>query len=280
MQKLGENHYAPTVEAVLRFLLIRLRSRPACAALADEAKAVRLDVRAKRDAWDDAVDEARAATADVGYKDTRIDDAVKVELKAEVASFVATLPKAQRESTMAKIFGAKSPADGMRPVGGPAQAHYVDLILAQLGTPGFSALSAVTAKISTLRTELIAAEADRKQRRIEEQLARSTLEDACDAARRFYNQMHARLELLFPDDLDFVESCFLDIRGVSLDQGAEARKRVLLMVYRARIGPVPREVQAAVEGTDDDAAFGKLVELFATKAAEEIAAAVVPKKPG
>jgi hypothetical protein len=280
MQKLGENHYAPTVEAVLRFLLIRLRSRPMCAALADEAKLVRADVRTKRDAWEDSVDEVRAATADVEYKDIRIDDAVKVKLKADVAQLVTTLPKPQREPTAAKVFGGKAPSDGMKPVGGPAQEHYVDGILAQLGQPEFASLAPVMAEITALRADLAASEANRKQRRIAEQLARTAVEDACDAARRFYNQMHARLELLFPDDPDFVESCFLDIRGASLDQGAEVRKRVLLMVYRARIGPVPREVQAAVEGTDDDTAFGKLVELFATKSADEIAAAVLPKKAG
>jgi len=93
-----------------------------------------------------------------------------------------------------------------------------------------------------------------------------------------YNKAQARLALLVPDDPAFVESCFLDLRNVTDDQSAEARKRVLLAVYRARFGAVPREVQAAVEVTDDDAAFAKLVELFATKSADEIAAAVGAKK--
>jgi len=81
-----------------------------------------------------------------------------------------------------------------------------------------------------------------------------------------------------PDDPDFVESCFLDLRSAAPDQGTEARKRALLAVYRARHGAVPRDLSAALDDDLDEAKFGKYVELFATKSAEEIAAAIVPSK--
>jgi hypothetical protein len=115
-------------------------------------------------------------------------------------------------------------------------------------------------------------------RRTAEQVARSALENSAEAAKRFYNQMHARLTLLFPEDPDFVESCFLDLRGAAPDQGAESRKRALLTVYRARLGAVPRDLSAALDDDLDEAKFGRYIELFAIKSAEEIAAAIVPAK--
>ncbi len=278
MQKLRENHYAPTVDSALRFLRLRLRSRGAGVALADETSVIRAALQQKRDLWEEAVDEARAATADVVYKDVRLDVCVKVELKASVAGLTATMVPKAREATIAKLYGSKSPNEGMRYVGGPAQDHYVDGILGHLGTPEFASLSAVAAKITALRADLGAAEDLRTTRRTAEQVARSAVEDATDAGRRFYNQMHARLTLLFPDDPDFVESCFLDLRAAAPDQGTEARKRALVAVYRARLGAVPREVSAALDDELDEAKFNKLVEMFATKSAEEIAAAVVPPK--
>jgi len=277
-RKLGDNHYIPTVTGAVRHLRLRLHSHSECAALAEEASAVRADLRQKSDTWEEALDEARAATADVGYKDAKLDTCVKVEIKAAVAHLTATMPVKQREAMTAKLFGGKPPSDGMRPVGGSVQGHYVDAILGHLATPEFAPLKPQADKIAGLRADLAAVEANRATRRTAEQVARSTLEDSAEAAKRFYNQMHARLTLLFPDDADFVESCFLDLRNAAPDQGAEARKRTLLTVYRTRLGSVPREVAAALDDDLDEARFDKYLELFAIKSAEEIATALVPSK--
>jgi hypothetical protein len=277
-QKLGDNHYTPTVEGAVRHLRLRLHSHGECAALADEASAIRADLRQKSDLWETAVDEARAATADVGYKDAKLDRAVKNELKAALAMMTSNMTAKQREALSAKLFGGKAPSEGMKAIGGPAQSHYVDAILGHLATPEFTALKPQADKITALRADLVAAESNRASRRTAEQVARSALEDSAEAAKRFYNQMQARLTLLFPDDPDFVESCFLDLRGAALEQGTETRKRALLAVYRARYGSAPREVSAALDDDLDEAKFGKYVELFASKSADEIAAALTPSK--
>ncbi len=277
-RKLGDNHFTPTVGGAVRHLRLRLHSHSDCAALAEEASAVRADLRQKSDTWEDAVDEARAATADVGYKDAKLDTCVKVELKAAVAHLTATMPVKQREAVTAKLFGGKPPNEGMRTVGGPVQGHYVDAILGHLATSEFAALTPQADKITVLRADLAAVETTRAARRTAEQVSRSALEDSTEAAKRFYNQMHARLTLMFPDDPDFVESCFLDLRNAAPDQGADARKRALQAVYRARLGAVPRDISAALDDDLDEAKFSKYVELFASKNADEIAAALVPAK--
>jgi hypothetical protein len=278
VQALGDNHYTPTVEGAVRHLRIRLHSHSECAALTAETSAVRAELKLKSGIWEDALDEARAATADVGYKDAKIDKCVKLELKAALALMTATMTVKQREAVTAKLFGGKPPSEGMKPVGGSVQGHYVDAILGHLATPEFAALAPQNAKLASLRADLAAVEANRAARRTAEQVARSALEDSAEAAKRFYNQMHARLTLLFPEDADFVESCFLDLRGAAPDQGAESRKRALLTVYRARLGAVPRDVSAALDDDLDEAKFGKYIELFAIKSADEIAAALVPAK--
>ena len=278
VQKLGDNHYTPTVEGAVRHLRLRLRSHSDGAALADETSDIRADLKQKNGTWEDAVDEARAATAEVGYKDAKLDKCVKFELKPSIALMAASLTPKQREAMTAKVFGGKAPNEGMRTVGGPVQGHYVDAILGHLATPEFAALKPQAVKIAALSADLAAAEANRAARRTAEQVARSALEDSVDAARRFYNQMHARLTLLLPDDPDFVESCFLDLRNTTPDQGAETRKRALLTVYRARYGSAPREISTALDDDLDEAKFGKYVELFASKSADEIAAALLPSK--
>jgi len=214
----------------------------------------------------------------VGYKDTKIDNCVKIELKAALTLLTANMTAKQREAMTAKLFGGKPPSDGMRPVGGPVQGHYVDAILGHLATPELAVLKPQADKIAVLRANLAAVEATRAARRTAEQVARSALEDSSEVAKRFYNQMHARLTLLFPEDSDFVESCFLDLRNAAPDQGAEARKRALQAVYRARFGAVPRDISAALDDDLDEAKFSKYVELFASTSAEEIAAALVPAK--
>jgi hypothetical protein len=277
-QKLGDNHYPPTVDGAVRHLRLRLHSHGECAALADEAAAVRADLRQKSDAWEEAVDEARAATAEVGYKDTKLDKGVKLELKAAVALLTASMPAKQRDALTAKLFGGKPPSEGMKGVGGRAQSHYVDAILAHLATPEFATLKPQADKIASLRADLAAVETNRASRRTAEQVARSALENSAEAAKRFYNQMQSRLTLLLPDDPEFVESCFVDLRSPAPEQGTETRKRVLLTVYRARHGAVQRDVSTALDDDLDEARFGTYVEMFASKSAEDIAAALAPSK--
>jgi hypothetical protein len=278
MQQLTESHGPAQVTAAIRFLAVRTRGNPATLAVHDDAIKVRDDLRLKTHGWEDGVDESRGCTAEVRYCDGGLDGVIRRELVPAVDVLVGPLSPDEAKTTRALVFNDKKPAEGMKPVGGPEQAQFVTGILAQLGQPRFASLAALKARIETFFTALDTAETNRVTARANEQVVRGTLDDAVRAAREFYNQAYHRLQLLLPKDPDFVESCFLDLRNLPDDQSAAGRKRVLMDIYRARIGPVPREVQSSVTGTEDDATFEKLVALFATKTAEEIAAAVVPPK--
>jgi hypothetical protein len=279
VQQLLANHGPAIVEAALRLLIVRARANPASMGIADEVLKVRLGVRAAIEAWEDAVDLSRGGTLEVRYRDTLLDTTMKRDLQVAVDGHVVALPADKAKAAKARIFVGKTPSEGMKPTGGPEQAQYVSDVLAELNRPENAPLAPAAAKVVTARDALVAAEQSRGVARTAESVARAELDQTLDEARTFYNQTYPRLQVLLPDDSAFVENCYLDLRNLPDDQSAAARKRVLMDVYRARIGPVPREVQSSVSGMEDDEAFSKLVALFATKSAEEIAAAVVLPKP-
>jgi hypothetical protein len=280
MQDLQEKHGPRVADEALSFFITRTKGRTEVQPIRDDAFKARADLRAKLAIWRDSVDESRGGTAEVKFRDNRLDRVVKKDLQAAVDTLVLPLPPDKAKSTKARIYGKKAPFEGMKPTGGSEQASYVEGILGELSQPEFGVLSVVADKVATHHTALTTAETERKVARTAEGVARGALDASTADARAFYNQAYHRLMTLLPEEPDYVESCFLDLRNLTDDQSAEARKRVLMDVYRARLGPVPREVQAAVSGTEDDETFGKLVALFATKSAEEIAAAVLPPKKG
>ena len=199
---------------------------------------------------------------------------------AAPSTHLVALPAEKAKAAKARILAGRSPNEGMRPVGGPEQAQYVADVLAELNRPENAPLAPVAARIVAHRDALATAETGRSTARSTESAARAELDQALADARAFYNQAYHRLLVLIPDDPAFVESCFSELRTISDGQGAAARKRVLMDVYRARFGAVPREVQAAVTEALDDEQFAELIALFATKSAEEIAKVVLAgKKP-
>lgn len=280
MEQLSAAHGQVAVDGALRLLVARARVDAKSAALADEAETHRLTIRARGEAWDDAVFAVRCATADVRYRDLGLDGVMKRELPIAVDAHLVALPAEKAKAAKARILAGRSPNEGMRPVGGPEQAQYVADVLAELNRPENAPLAPVAARIVAHRDALATAEQGRSTARSAESVARAELDQALADARAFYNQAYHRLQVLIPDDPAFVESCFSELRTVSDGQGAAPRKRVLMDVYRVRFGAVPRELQAAVTEAGEDERFGELLALFANKTAEEIAAVVLAgKKP-
>lgn len=279
MEQLNSSHGQVAVDGALRMLVARAGVDPASAVIAEEAEKHRLDLRARGEAWDNAAFAVRCGTADVRYRDLRLDGVMKRDLPVAIDAHLIALPADKAKAAKARILAGKNPIDGMRPVGGPEQAQYVADVLVELGRPENAALAPVTTRIVAYRDALAAAEKGRSTARSTESAARAELDQALADARAFYNQAYHRLQVLIPDDPAFVESCFSEVRTVSDGQSAAARKRVLMDVYRARFGAVPREVQAAVTEAGEDENFAELIVLFATKTAEEIAAVLAGKKP-
>lgn len=222
MQKLGDKHRYSIVDRCLRFTAIRLRSRPDAASLAEGLKAHRATLRAKSDAYLEAYEERVATGYELGYLDSRLDRAVITDLKRDVLAQLGKLPNgAQLEK---KLFQGVAPSEGMAPVADDAQAGYVAGIVSRLESDAdFAPVAGHAKKLRKLQKQIDEALGRRKDQRVTERLAYSDLDEALDAARREYNQLHARLSLALPSDPSLVESFFVTVkkRGAAESEVAE-----------------------------------------------------------
>jgi hypothetical protein len=211
MQRLGERHRSPIVNRALRFLTIRLRSRPETQAFAEEAAQVRAQLCKKREAYIEALDERLALSAEIAYLDACLDKAVLVGLRRDLTVLTSDRPAIEK-----KLFAGVSPKSGMRPIGGEAQEHYVTGIIARLEADAdFAPIASHAAKLRKRLHDLNDALAKRRELRIKERLALGDLEEETEHASLYYNRMHPQLKLLFPNDLPLVESFFFDLRAPS-----------------------------------------------------------------
>ena len=218
MQRLGERHRSPIVNRALRFLTIRLRSRPETLAFADEAAQVRGSLCKKREAYIEALDERLALSAEITYLDACLDRAVLVGLRRDL-----TVLSSDRSAVEKKLFAGVSPRSGMRPIGGDAQEHYVAGIVNRLETdPDFAPIASHAGKLRKRLHDLNQALAKRRELRIKERLSLGDLEEETEHASLYYNRMYPQLKLLFPNDLPLVESFFFDIRAPAAAAAAAA----------------------------------------------------------
>lgn len=215
MQRLGERHRSPLVNRALRFLAIRLCSRPETSAFGEETSRVRESLAKKREAYIASLDERLAATAEITYLDACLDRTVLVSLRREVLVLATDRPSLEK-----KLFAGISPRNAMRPVGGEAQEHYVAGIIHRLETsPELAPLSHYGPALQKRLDDLGAALSKRKELKAKEREALSDLEEETEGAVRYYNRMYPQLKLLFPNDLPLVESFFLDLNGTAHEPG-------------------------------------------------------------
>jgi hypothetical protein len=236
MQRLGERHRSPIVNRALRFLTIRLRTRPETSAFAEEAASVRSELCKKREAYIEALDERLALSAEITYLDTCLDRAVLVHLRRDLAVLASSRPVLEK-----RLFAGVSPKTGMRPIGGESQEHYVTGIIGRLEADSeFGPIASHATKLRKRLADLNATLEKRRELRIKERLAFGDLEEETEHASRYYNRMYPQLKLLFPNDLPLVESFFFDLRsptGASPEVDEEDEDRALEETVTEWSGP-------------------------------------------
>jgi hypothetical protein len=210
MQSLSERHGFPIVERGLRFLAIRLKSRPETKDLAGEVEALRQRLRERDDIWAQAQEVRVAASAEVAYVDTLLGDGV-ISLAREIAF---TANGDYSDPRYQKLFPT-TPSVAMAGVAGDTQTRYVKTILSFLKQD--DELKPWRARAKTLDEQLKqleAAVAKRDELYIPEAKALAERRQVLDEAKRVYNLMHPRLRLLFPRDKALVESFFARLSAV------------------------------------------------------------------
>ncbi len=209
MEKLREQHGFGAVDRALRFASIRLHSRPQTADLATSVDAERTAIREREDAWLEARERRIAASAEVEYLDGKLDDGI-MDLSRQALVEV----KGDRDDPRYRRLFAEAPSAGLAPVAGTDEAHFVRAVLAQLSSdsPPFPDLKGGAPDLQSTLTALQDAENRREDLYVPESTARTDLDVALDHARRVYNLLYPRLQLLFPDDPGLVESFFASVR--------------------------------------------------------------------
>lgn len=209
MQKLTDSHSIGTTTDALRFLDVRLRSRPQTEDLAKLTFAERVELGAKYGEYLDARELRVAASAELAYVDGLLDGDVR-GLAREALVLTAGKTDDPRYRTLFPITAAQA----TKPVGGDAQERFVRGVIDVLTNDDTLApLRPHADRLQARLDALNAALAQREDLYVPEARARTAYHIALEHARRTYNLCHAHLTLLFPDDPALVESFFRPLSG-------------------------------------------------------------------
>lgn len=213
MQQLRDRHGYETVERALRYLSIRLRSRPQTSELAPEIDAERARLRQVEDTWSEARELRIAATAEIEYLDGELD-----RLLGDLSRAALVEVRGRTDDERYRRLFPQPLRSGAAPMGGPEQERYVRTILAQLTSESgpLPALRDRAEAIEQALTALQQAEQRRAELYVPEATATAERNAALDRARRAYNQTYPRLRLLFPDRPALVASYFVSLRSRSV----------------------------------------------------------------
>jgi len=216
MKLLREKQGYPATHRALRFLSIRLRSRPATAVFEPPIAAARASLVATNEAWEEAVEARVAATAEVEYLATLLDAAV-----GDCAREAQVLVRNDRKDPRFQKLFSVAPTVAMRPTAGEAQDRFVQNIIQRLMEDAdLATLRPHADKLAQCREALKTAVERRNALYVPEAKAAADRSLALDTARRLYNQMPAQLTLALGADRVLIDSFFVDFaRGGSEDEG-------------------------------------------------------------
>jgi hypothetical protein len=215
MQKLRSNAGAQAVDRALRFLGIRLRSRPETQELASPVDEARARVRAADDAWQQAREERVAASAEVAYRDEVLDATM-----ARLVREVLVLTGGRYDDERYRRLFPSAPSTVMRQLASAGQSRYVRTVMAILQeTPELEEMRGHVGGLQEALAGLDDALAKRDSLYVPEAQALAERRVALDVARRLFEQTYFELRLRLPRRTALVESFFPDLRGASASRG-------------------------------------------------------------
>lgn len=204
MQNLQEKHGFGTTDRGLRFLRIRLYSRPQSKHLVESVQRVRVRLRDTHEAQLEAVEMRAAATAEIVFLDGELGNAVM-----NISRHTLIKTNGKRDADLYKALFPISPSEMLTPLADDSQNRAVNTLIDALrSTPDARDLLPLVDVLSAHQTALTEAIAARDALYLAEDKAASQYRRALDDARRFHNQMFHQLNILFPDQKALVESFF------------------------------------------------------------------------
>jgi hypothetical protein len=205
MQKLSAIHKTATTLRALRFVGLRLGSRPETKGLLPALQGVRAELVQKQDEYEVAHEERVALTAEMLYLDQQVDEGV-MRLSKELLA-----QENRRDTARFLAFFPISPTEATKPHGGAAQHRAVHGLLDVLGqeaAAGVGSLQHHAAPLREAQAALEQAEVRREALYVQEGRAKAQRDAAWRQAQKHHNMLYPQLQLLFPDDPALVESFF------------------------------------------------------------------------
>lgn len=216
MQNLQEKHGYSVTDRVLRFLRIRLMSRPQTKAMAEAVQQTRVSLRDANEVWLEAREVRAAATAEIAYLDGSLGTAV-----VNVSRLALTVSNGNRNADLYKNLFPIKPSKMMAPITDATRSRAVSALIAALREPEMPPLLATAA--DTLQARFDAFTQAIKNREIlyaSENTAAAVRRRVFDTTRAFYRQTYNQLCLLFPDDKALVESFFTPLSKSKKDKAS------------------------------------------------------------
>lgn len=204
MQKLGDSHSVGLTRRALRFTNVRLRSRPETAGLAADIKQERAALLEAYEAYLDAREERVAGSAEVAYLDGRVDGEVM-----DVSRGLLVITRGRTDTPLYRALFPTAPSEAVRGTADDPQTRLVRGVIEELrSNADLKSLIHHADALEKLQGDLDAAKQRREDLYVPEGRAFARYQVALDHARRTYNLLHPRLQLMFPDDPLLVESFF------------------------------------------------------------------------
>lgn len=214
MEKLSTKHGVPTTLKALRFLGLRLRSRPQTVGLVDGVQAARTDLAAKDEAWCLAQEERVAQTAEMTYLDTCLEEDVM-----QAVLEVRALCGGKTEDERYKKAVAQPPNEALKGVGGDVQERFVlNMVGRFTEEPELAPLKPHASRLKQRLVDFNNASQKRDALYLPELKAQTERRIALEKAQRVYNFMHPQLMMTLQDER-LVESFFMPLRPAAKADG-------------------------------------------------------------
>jgi len=210
MQRLLSKHRFTDVDRAMRYLSIRLGSRPETATLQAPINDARQALREAEEKHQQALQARVAATAEIEYLDGRLDDFVMA-----ISRDVLVLTNGDRgDARYLKLFST-APSVGMAPIASEGQDLYVRNILSRVREDAdLEPLRRHVDELAARHAALDAAMEKRRSLSVPEGTADADRRLALDNARRVYNRTEAQLRLVI-EDKALIESYFMPLSARS-----------------------------------------------------------------
>lgn len=204
MQKLNERHGQESTDKAIRFLSIRLKSRPESGHLATDIDAGRQSLRDKHDAYIQVREERIALTAELGYLDSLLDRKVM-----DISRTVLVETGGDRTAPKYRKLFPQSPSQQMRPVASDGQERYVEGIISRLkDDEEYKHLSGFIEELENCLSDMALVIEQRKDKYLEESQKETDWRITKDEVQRNYNLTYPYLQLIFQGNDALVESFF------------------------------------------------------------------------